>query len=154
MFAWSRTVGDDFFVARKLLAPLADLVNRYQLGPANMALVVHVLRSHVDDDDFALLHQVIEFRRRDARNFCLMGRVSRRWRSRFVCRDPGLAMNRVAGSECYRGKKDDGFHGRDYVCGTACVTKAGNGVTTFAAGTQSTGHGEFLITRSISDPNT
>ena len=153
MFAWSRTVGDDFFVARKLLAPLADLVDRYQLRPANMALVVHVLRSHIDDDDFALFHQVVKFRGRDAGNFGLMDRVSRHWRG-LICRDSGLAVNRVAGSNRYRSEKDDGFHGRDYVCGTACVTKAGNGVTTFAAGTQSTGHGEFLITRSISDPNT
>jgi len=31
---------------------------------------------------------------------------------------------------------------------------AGNGVTARAAGTHKTGHGEFLTTRSISDPST
>jgi hypothetical protein len=109
MFAWSRTVGDDFFVARKLLTSLADLVNRYQLGPANMALVVHILRSHVDDEDFALLHQVFKFRGRDARDFPLLRQVRRRGRG-LVCRDVGVAVKRVAGSERYRSEKNDCFH--------------------------------------------
>src|ERR1700730_6487473 len=39
----------------------------------------------------------------------------------------------------------------DHVCGTGCVTKAGSGVNTRAAGTHSTGQGAFLTTRSISD---
>jgi hypothetical protein len=40
------------------------------------------------------------------------------------------------------------------VCGTTCVTRAGSGVTTRAAGTQRTGHGAFWITLSISEPKT
>ncbi len=51
-------------------------------------------------------------------------------------------------------KKDEGDTAPSGTEAEAVTETTVGGVTTRAAGTQSTGHGAFLITRSISDPKT
>src|SRR5687767_6475783 len=99
LFAWSRTVRDDHLVARKLVRPLANLIKRHQLRPANMTHVIHVFIAHVQDDNFSLLHQLVELCRSDASDAVSPLSNRRRRRTRLVCGDIRVAISSIASSK-------------------------------------------------------
>jgi hypothetical protein len=77
MFVWSRTVGNDELILRKLTDVIENLIRGNQLCTREMTGIKRRFVSYIDNKDLVILHLLLKFNDRDSRSAVGITRGSR-----------------------------------------------------------------------------